>query len=82
MIIQSYSIIPKNLRKNAKSIIIWYPKERGDLKMIHDENNVLTDDGLFIVREFLKKSKHTCLYMRNKHPHGFKVLSDVLVTMW
>ena len=48
-----------------------YPKERVDLKTIHDENNVLTDDKLVIVRGLLKESKHTCLHIRNKHPRGF-----------
>ena len=36
-------------------------KKRGDLKMIHDENDVLTDDELVVDRNFLKKSRHTCL---------------------
>ena len=70
---QSYSSIPRNLRRQAKAIFVWYPKERADLKMIHDENNVLTDDEL-VVRDFLKKLKHVCLYIRNEHPRGFKVL--------
>ena len=54
---QSYFAIPKNLRRQAKAIFVWYPKERADLKMIHDENNVLTDDELVIVRGQLKKVK-------------------------
>ena len=53
---------------------MWYPKERADLKMIHDENNVLTDDELVVVRDFLKKLKYACLYIRNEHPRRFKVL--------
>ena len=44
---------------------MWYPKERADLKIIHDENNVLTNDELIVVRDFLRKSKHACLYIRN-----------------
>ena len=44
LLTQSYSAIPKNLRGQAKAIFVWHPKERGDLKMIHDENDVLTDD--------------------------------------
>ena len=35
---QSHLAIPKNLRKQTKVIFVWYPKERGDLKTIHDEN--------------------------------------------
>ena len=67
--------IPKNLRRQAKAIFVWYPKERADLKMIHDENNVLTNDELVIVRDFLRTSKHACLYIQNEHPHGFNVLN-------
>ena len=33
--------------------------------MIHDENNVLLDDELVVVRSQLKKSKHACLYVWN-----------------
>ena len=52
-------------------MFVWYPKERTDLKMIHDENNVLTDNELVIVKGLLKESKHACLYIRNKHPRKF-----------
>ena len=42
--------------------------------MIHDGNNVLTDDELVIVRDILRTLKHACLYIRNEHPRGFNVL--------
>ena len=74
LLTQSYSAIPKNLRRQVKATFVWYPKERTDLKMIHDENNVLTDDGLVIVRGLLRDSKHACLYIRNERPRKFKVL--------
>ena len=61
---QSYSAIPKNLRIQAMAIFVWYPKERGDLKTIHDKNDVFTDDELVVVRDLLKKSKHACLYVK------------------
>ena len=56
---------------------MWYPKERADLKTIHDENDVLTDDELVVVRGILRKSKHACLYIRNEFPRGFKLLIHV-----
>ena len=43
-----------NLRRQANAIYIWHPKERADLKMIHDQNSALTDDELAIVRDFSK----------------------------
>ena len=47
----------KNLRRQAKVIFLWYPKERRDLKMIHNENDLLTDDELVADRDLLKKLK-------------------------
>ena len=36
--------------------------------MIHDENNLLTNDELVIVKDFLKTPQHACLYIRNEQP--------------
>ena len=36
---------------------------------------MLTGDELVIVRDFLWTSKHACLYIRNAHLRGFKVLN-------
>ena len=74
---QSYTAIPKNLRRQAKIIFVSYPKERGDLKAIHEKNDVLTDDELVVARNFLKKLKHACLYIQNEFPSGFKLLSNI-----
>ena len=73
LLTQSYTAIPKNLRRQAKAIFVWYPKERRDIKMIHDENNVLTDDELVVAWNFLKKSKHAYLYIRSEFSRGFCV---------
>ena len=45
----------KNLRRQAKAIFVWYPKERGDVKMIHDESDVLMDDELVVARKLHAK---------------------------
>ena len=75
LLTQSYLGIPKKLRKQAKSIFVWYSKAKIDLKTIHDENDVLTDEELIIVRDFLRKSKYACLYIKNEFPCGFKLLN-------
>ena len=64
LLTQSYLAIPKNLRKQAKAIFVWYQKERADLRSIHDENDVLTDDKLVVAKDLLKKSKYACLYIQ------------------
>ena len=75
LLTQSYFAMPKNLRRQAKAVFVWYPKERADLKAIHDENDVLTDNKLVFVRRLLKKSKHACLYIQNEYPRGFRLLN-------
>ena len=77
LLTQSYKGVPKKLREQAKAVFVWYPKARIDLKMIHDENDVLTDDELVIARNFLKKSKHACLYIQNEFPRGFRLLNHI-----
>ena len=67
--------IPKNLRRQVKASFVWYPKERADLKMIHDENDVLTDDESVVARNVSKTSKHACLYIQNEYPRGLKLLN-------
>lgn len=71
-VMQSYSAILKNLTRQARAKFVWYPKQMGDLKMIHDENNIIT---VVIVRDFLKTSKDACLYLcvENEHACGVKV---------
>ena len=55
MLTQSYTGIPKNLRRQAKAIFVWYPKERADLRAIQEENDVLTNNELIVASMFLKK---------------------------
>ena len=45
--------------------------------MVHDGNDVLTDDELVVVRKFLKKSKHACLYIQNEFSRGFRLLNHI-----
>ena len=71
LLTQSYTAIPKNLRRQAKAIFTWYPKERGDMRTIHKENDILTNDELIVVNEHLKNLKQACLYIRNEYSRGF-----------
>ena len=77
LLTQSYSTIPKNLRRLAKAIFVWYPKERADLKAIHEENDLLADNELVVARGILRESRYGCLYIRNQYPRGFRLLNHV-----
>ena len=66
LLIQSYLGISKKLREQAKANFVWYPKARIDLKMIHDENDLLTDNELIIARAFYKsRNMHAYIYKLN-----------------
>ena len=41
LLTQSYTSTPKNLRRQAKMMHVWYPKDRNDLNTIHQENDVI-----------------------------------------
>ena len=75
LLTQSYTAVPNNIRRQAKMLYIWYPKNRTDLNVIHEENDVIeTQEELANVKKQLKQGKHTCLVMRVEHPRAYRVL--------
>jgi hypothetical protein len=73
LLTQSYTAIPKNLRRQKKMLFMWYPHERSDLKIVDEETNLIEDWKP--IQEQLKQSKHGCLYVRMEHPRSWKVVS-------
>ena len=73
LLTQSYTAIPNNIRRQAKMLHIWYPKNRTDLNTIHEENDIIGPDKLARVKAQLKWGKHTCLIMRMEHPRAYGV---------
>ena len=71
---QSYTALPKNLRRQKKQLFAWYPSEKSDLKTIDEETNLMNSDDLLKIKERLKIKKHACLYVRLEHPRFFQVL--------
>ena len=47
----AYTVLFTHIKRQAKAIFVWCPKERAGLKIIHGENNWLTDYELVIVRD-------------------------------
>ena len=74
LLTQSYTAIPKNIRRQAKMLYVWYPKNKTDLNTVHEENNVIeTQEELARVKAQLKQGKHTCLILRMEHPRAYKI---------
>ena len=71
LLTQSYTAIPDNIRRQAKMLYVWYPKNRTDLNTIHEENDVIETGELARVKAELKQGKHTCLIMRMGHPRAY-----------
>ena len=62
---QSYAAIPNNIRRQAKMLYVWYLKNRTDLNVIHEENDVIEmKEELAGVKAQPKWEKHTCLITR------------------
>ena len=39
LLTQSYTAVPKNIRRQAKMLHVWYPKNRTDMNVIQEEND-------------------------------------------
>ena len=71
---QSYTAVPKNIRRQAKMLHIWSPKNRTDFNAIHEENDIIeTPEELVNVKKQLKLGKHTCLIRRMEHPRAYEI---------
>ena len=73
LITQSHTAVPNNIRRQAKMLYVWYPKNRTDLNTIHKENDVIGLEELARVKAQLKWGKHTCLIMRMEHPRAYMI---------
>ena len=73
LLTQSYTAVPNNIRRQAKMLYVWYPKNRTDLNSIHEENDVIGPEELSRVKEKLKWGKHTFLIMRMEHPRAYTI---------
>ena len=73
LLTQSYSAIPNNMRRQAKMLYVWYPKNRTVLYTIHEENDVIGPEELARVKAQLKQGKHICLIMRMEHPRTYMI---------
>ena len=54
LLTQSYTAVPNNIRRQAKMLYIWYPKNRTDLNAIHEENDVIGPEELARIKAQLK----------------------------
>ena len=73
LLTQSYTSVPNNIRRQAKLLYVWYPKNRTDLNTIHKENDVIGLEELARVKAEIKFGKHTCLIMRIEHPRAYMI---------
>ena len=72
LLTQSCTAIP-NIRRQAKVLYVWYPKNITYLNTIQEENDVIGPEELARVKAQLKRGKHTCLIMRMEHPRAYMI---------
>ena len=74
LLTQSYTAVSNNIRRQAKMLYVWYPKNRTDLNVIHEENDVIEmQEELARIKAQLKQGKHTCSIMRMEHPRACEI---------
>ena len=73
LLTESYTAIPNNIRRQANMLYIWYPKNRTDLNIIHEENDIIGPEELARVKAQLKQGKHACLIMSLEHPRAYMI---------
>ena len=75
LLTQSYTAVPNNIRRQAKMLYVWYPKNRMDLNTIHEENDVIGPEELARVKGSTKTGK---TYLSNYEDGTPKSLYDSL----
>ena len=73
LLTQSYTAVPNNIRRQAKMLYVWYPKNRTDPNTIHEENDIIRLEELARVKAQLKRGKHTCQIVRMEHPRAYEI---------
>ena len=73
LLTQSYTAVPNNIRRQAKMLYVWYPKNRADLNTIHEENDIIGPEELARVKAQIKRGKHTSLIMRMELIRAYKI---------
>ena len=58
---KSYNAVPDNIKRQAKMLYVWYPKNRTDLNTIHEENDIIEMGELARVKAELIWWDHNCL---------------------
>jgi hypothetical protein len=75
MLTQRYKKIPLTVRDQLKQLWIWYPKNRNEFELIHNENHIIeSQEEIKHVKNQLKDSKHGCLYLRMEYPRSYNFL--------
>ena len=76
LLMQLYTAVPMNIRRQAKMLYVWHPKEQGDWDTIHEENDIIeTPENVASAKKKLRHCKHTCLVMRTEHPRAYEIVS-------
>ena len=76
LVTQSYTAIPNNIRRQAKMLYVWYPKNITDLNTIHEENDIIeTQEELVRVKGQLQRFDKLSLFDRFRHvENGFDII--------
>ena len=77
MLTQRYTKVPLVVRDQLKQLFLFYPKNRKEFDLVHEENDVIeSKEEVNLVKKELKNKKHACLYLRLEPPRAYRVISS------
>ena len=76
MLTQRYTKVPLTVRDQLYQLFIWYSKNKKNLSLVLEENDIVEDDDVPSIRRKLKNSQHGCLYLRLKFPRSWRIIND------
>ena len=56
LLMQSYTAVPMNIRRQAKMLLVWYLRKQRDWDTIHEENSIIkTPEKIAIAKKKLRQ---------------------------
>ena len=72
IITQKYNSINKSFRDQLSWLAIFYCKDKDSFKNALNENNVVPENRIDYICDYLKNTQHSKLIIRNDHPIMYK----------
>ena len=78
LLTQSYTAIPKNLRRQKKMVFMWSLDDESDFETIVSESRIKgLRSAMSSIEDALENQDHACLCLKLEKPKSFAIVQDV-----